>query len=62
VIISSAMAMLFGLYEQGSAVSILAAIPVFSWEMSLAGWVIVRGFRPAPITKAPGFEGFRRPG
>jgi hypothetical protein len=50
MIFSSAMAMLFGLYEQGSAVSILAAIPVFCWEMSLAGWMIVKGFRPAPIT------------
>jgi hypothetical protein len=25
---------LFGLYEQGSAVSVLAVIPVFCWEMS----------------------------
>jgi hypothetical protein len=26
----------------------LAAGPVFAWEMSLAGWMIAKGFKPSP--------------
>jgi hypothetical protein len=28
----------------------VAAVPVFAWEVSLAVWLIVKGFRPSPIT------------
>ena len=27
----------------------VAAIPVFAWEMSLAVWLIAKGFKPAAI-------------
>jgi hypothetical protein len=43
-------AVLFGLYEQISAWGSIAAIPVFAWEMSLAVWLIVKGFKPTAIT------------
>lgn len=42
LVFSSSIAVLFGLYEQTSAVAALAALPVFAWEMSLAGWMIAR--------------------
>jgi hypothetical protein len=48
VVFSSSLAVLFGLYEQTSAVAGVAAIPVFAWELSLAGWMIAKGFRPSP--------------
>jgi len=48
VIFSSSTAVLFGAYGQTSRVGALAAVPVFAWEMSLAGWMIVKGFKPAP--------------
>jgi hypothetical protein len=40
---------LFGLYEQVSVWGSVAAIPVFAWEMSLAVWLIAKGFKPSAI-------------
>jgi hypothetical protein len=50
VIFASATAVLFGLYEQVSVWGSILAIPVFAWEMSLAVWMIVKGFKPSPLT------------
>ena len=47
LVFCSSVAVLFGLYEQTSAVAGLAAFPVFAWEMSLAGWLIAKGFKPS---------------
>jgi hypothetical protein len=44
----SAIAVMFGLYEQVSAVGTVAALPVFAWEVSLAVYLIVKGFRSLP--------------
>jgi Domain of unknown function (DUF4386) len=49
VIFASPAAVLFGLYEQVSVWGSIAAIPVFAWEMSLAVWLIVKGFKPSAI-------------
>lgn len=43
----SAAAVMFGLYEQVSTVGSLAALPVFAWEISLAVYLITKGFRQA---------------
>lgn len=40
----SSTAVLLGVYPQLSVFGALAAVPVFVWEMSLAGWLIVKGF------------------
>jgi hypothetical protein len=45
-----ATAVLFGLFEQVSVWGAIAAVPVFAWEMSLAVWLIVKGFKPSPLT------------
>jgi hypothetical protein len=50
VIFASATAVLFGLYEQISVWGSILAVPVFAWEMSLAIWMIVKGFKPSPLT------------
>jgi hypothetical protein len=49
----SATAMLFGVY--GQSPHTILALPVFAWEVSLAIWLIARGFKPSPIipTGAP---------
>ncbi|QGZ52341.1 DUF4386 family protein [Streptomyces sp. QHH-9511] len=43
----SAVAVLFGLYPQVSAVGTAAALPVFAWEVILAVRLLTRGFEPA---------------
>jgi hypothetical protein len=50
----SSLLVLFGLYDQVSAIAGLAAFPVFAWEMSLAGWMIVKGFNPSPARERTG--------
>ena len=50
LIFASGTAVMFGLYHQISVWGSIAAIPVFAWEMSLAVWLIVKGFKPSPIT------------
>jgi hypothetical protein len=49
LIFLSGLGVLFGLYTQTSAWGAVTAIPVFVWEMSLALWMIIRGFNPSPI-------------
>jgi len=50
MIFAFATAVLFGLYEQVSVWGFIAAIPVFAWEMTLAFWLIAKGFKPSSIT------------
>jgi Domain of unknown function (DUF4386) len=44
LIFASSTAVLFGVYPQVSALGGIAALPVTAWELSLAGWLIIRGF------------------
>ena len=46
LVFASSTAVLFGAYDQLSALAAIAAFPVFAWEMSLAVWLIAKGFRP----------------
>jgi hypothetical protein len=50
LIFASGTAVLFGAYEDLSIFGVAAAAPVFAWEVSLAVWMIVKGFKPSPIT------------
>jgi Domain of unknown function (DUF4386) len=50
LIFASGTAVLFGLYEDLSIPGLAAAAPVLAWELSVATWMIVKGFRPSPIT------------
>jgi hypothetical protein len=43
-------AVFFGSYELGSAWHGIAAAPIFCWELSLGVWLVVKGFKPSPIT------------
>ncbi len=47
VVFASGTAVLFGLYEDLSTIGVIAAAPVFAWEVSVAVWMIVKGFRPS---------------
>jgi hypothetical protein len=41
---------LFGLNEQVSGLSAIAVLPIALWEFALGVYLIVKGFKPAPIT------------
>jgi len=53
----SATAMLFGVY--GQSTHTILALPVFAWEVSLAIWLIAKGFKPSaiPSISSPEVEG-----
>ncbi|CAM5274448.1 DUF4386 domain-containing protein [Streptomyces atroolivaceus] len=46
LICASAVAVMFGAYPQLSVAGAVAALPVFAWELALAGWLIAKGFGP----------------
>jgi hypothetical protein len=50
----AAIGVLFGLYAQVSAPAAGAAVPVFAWELSLAFWLIIKGFRPTTAGEPAG--------
>ncbi len=52
ILIASVAAKYFGLYDELSAWSGLAALPVAAWEFSLGVYLTVKGFRPSPLTAA----------
>jgi hypothetical protein len=56
LIIASGTAVLFGLFDAGSTPQIIATIPEFFWELSFGIYLVVKGFKPSPIT-----AGYPRP-
>ena len=50
LIILSGTLVLFDVIEPGSAAQVIATIPEFFWELSLGIYLIVKGFKPSPIT------------
>jgi len=50
IIIASVVAKYFGVYDELSAWSGLAALPVAVWEFSLGVYLTVKGFKPCAIT------------
>ncbi|PJJ65081.1 DUF4386 domain-containing protein [Compostimonas suwonensis] len=49
LLIASAIASLFGVTGQVSAVAGVAALPIALWEISLGLWLVVKGFRAEPL-------------
>ena len=43
-------ATLFGHNEQASGITMLATLPIASWELSVGTWMLVKGFKPSPVT------------
>jgi hypothetical protein len=58
--VASTVATLFGINEYGSAMSGLAALPIALWEFSLGVWLVVKGFKPSPITAGVAATSTRR--
>ncbi|WP_309126282.1 DUF4386 domain-containing protein [Kocuria sp.] len=53
LLIASATATMFGLWEQVSVPAGLAALPIALWEFSLGLWLVLKGFTPSPSTTGP---------
>jgi hypothetical protein len=52
MLLASAIATFFGVHELDSAVHMIATGPIFVWELSLGIYLVVKGFKPSPITAA----------
>jgi hypothetical protein len=50
LIIASGTAVLFDVFEPGSGPQVIASVPEFFWELSLGIYLMVKGFKPSPIT------------
>jgi hypothetical protein len=50
LIILSGTLVLFDVIEPGSGAQIIATVPEFFWELSLGIYLMVKGFKPSPIT------------
>ena len=47
---SSPCSTLLGQHSSLTGLAVLPVIPVAAWEFSLGVWLVVKGFRPSPIT------------
>jgi len=56
LLLASDIAILCGVYEQGTSLAGLAALPIAVWEVALGVWLLVRGFRPAPLLAQPSVD------
>jgi hypothetical protein len=50
VVLTSTIATMFGINHLGSVWSTIAVAPIFVWEPSLGVYLVVKGFKPSPIT------------
>lgn len=50
LIVISGTAMVLGVVELDSATQLVLAIPEFFWELSFGVYLIVKGFKPSPVT------------
>jgi len=51
--VASAIAELFGLYQQVSAPAAIVVFPEALFEAALGVWLVVKGFRPSPVIQDP---------
>lgn len=51
LLIASATATMFGVYDQVSAWSGIAAFPIALWELSLGLWLVLKGFQPEAVAR-----------
>ena len=50
LICAAGTALIFGVIEQGSPWQMVTGIPEFFWELSLGVYLVVKGFKPSPLT------------
>jgi len=50
LLIIAVFATLFGQHSSLTGLAVLPVIPVAAWEFSLGVWLVVKGFKPSPVT------------
>jgi hypothetical protein len=50
LLLASVIGVVFGTHDLTAGVHVLAGAPTFIWELSLGVYLVVKGFKPAPIT------------
>jgi hypothetical protein len=50
LLIAAVIATMFAQNSSLTGLAALPVIPVAAWELSLGVWLVVKGFRPSPIT------------
>ena len=50
LLVTNVAGMMFGRWERVSAITGVLTIPIAVWEFSLGVYLIVKGFRPSPVT------------
>lgn len=50
LVVAGSLAVLFGVFKAGAAGQAITTIPEFFWELLLGIYLIVKGFKPSPIT------------
>jgi hypothetical protein len=61
LLFASDLAIMFGLWEQVSLPAGIATVPIALWEVSLGAYLVVKGFKPSPITAGMVAAGIRHP-
>jgi hypothetical protein len=51
--ITAVLLTLFGVIDRVSPVALVAVLPIAAWEFSLGVYLVVKGFRPSPLTSTP---------
>lgn len=57
LILGSAVAVMFGAYDQVSPISAIATVPIALWELSLGLWLVIKGFQPTAVANLMASEG-----
>jgi Domain of unknown function (DUF4386) len=61
LLFASDLAIMFGLWDQVSLPAGIATVPIALWEVSLGVYLVVKGFKPSPITSGMVTAGTRHP-
>jgi hypothetical protein len=51
VLVASAAAIMFGVFDQVSVWAAIPALPIAAWELSLGLWLTFKGFRPEAVAR-----------
>jgi hypothetical protein len=50
LLLASVTGIVLGTHHLDAGLHVLAGAPIFSWELSLGVYLVVKGFRPSPLT------------